>query len=564
MPTGSGGGNLTGTGVCQEGYTGNLCADCDNGYFLSGGACAPCESSGRKFSPEIWVFMCIGTVVAFMTAYISYAKIVKRSPANPTADKPEGIGKSSKFWVLQFKDYIQTHWRKMIIKAKIVVTTYQIVSTIPFTTGATFPTIFMSFVNAIRVVNLNFSAAIPMSCSQTYTFVDRLIFATVMPICLSVMIVVVGLAHRAVVAATTTTTLSEQDREEKLSHLVSSYLTIFFYLTYLILPSVTTTIFRTFLCTNLDPNGEDDADSDWYLTADMNISCTSDYYYNGVYYAIAMLFVYPIGIPLLYYILLNANKDEIKGRQQQKRNCTNENVKPPPTSTTTTAAAAIIGEDGNNHYDNHDDDDDDEEALVEANLSPATERLTFLWNAYEPQFWYWEVVEAGRRIVLTAVLSVIFSGTSTQAILAVIVSLTFVKMYSFYEPYGASDDNITAEVGQYQIFFTFFGAMIYQRSLLRNEWNLGVGIALTAINLTVVILFGIFEYRNYSAKKEQEIQMHRVIEENEDNEDEEEGQGMMIPLEVGDEEEGSSGVIPATDNPYHQNLEVPVEKPGSL
>ena len=46
----------------------------------------------------------------------------------------------------------------------------------------------------------------------------------------------------------------------------------------------------------------------------MSISCTSDYYYRGVAYASIMIIVYPIGVPLLYFALLHANKDEIMNR----------------------------------------------------------------------------------------------------------------------------------------------------------------------------------------------------------------------------------------------------------
>ena len=55
------------------------------------------------------------------------------------------------------------------------------------------------------------------------------------------------------------------------------------------LPSVTTTIFQTFRCTNVDPDNEDSDASDFFLSADMSISCGSAYYRGWVAYASVMI-----------------------------------------------------------------------------------------------------------------------------------------------------------------------------------------------------------------------------------------------------------------------------------
>jgi hypothetical protein len=37
--------------------------------------------------------------------------------------------------------------------------------------------------------------------------------------------------------------------------------------------------------------------------------------------------------------------------------------------------------------------------------------LFFLHQAYEPQYWYWEIIETARRLFLTAVMSIVATGT---------------------------------------------------------------------------------------------------------------------------------------------------------
>jgi len=79
---------------------------------------------------------------------------------------------------------------------------------------------------------------------------------------------------------------SNGDKFEELKH---KYLNYVFYLTYLVLPSTTTVIFQTFVCTDVDPDNEDYDDHDWYLSADMSIHCSGSYYNVYVAYAAVMI-----------------------------------------------------------------------------------------------------------------------------------------------------------------------------------------------------------------------------------------------------------------------------------
>ena len=128
-------------------------------------------------------------------------------------------------------------------------------------------------------------------------------------------------------------------------------------------------------------------------------------------------------------------------------------------------------------------------SVATGEVSAQATRLSFLWDAYEPQYWYWEIVETTRRLVLTAVLSVCGAGSAAQSVLAIILSIVYIKLYGYFAPYERDADDVSAEVGQYQIFFTFLGALIYQKSLLGSEWNIAVSIALIIINSCVGVLF---------------------------------------------------------------------------
>ena len=49
-----------------------------------------------------------------------------------------------------------------------------------------------------------------------------------------------------------------------------------------------------------------------YLAADFSVVYDSPRYWQGAYWAIAMIAVYPIGIPLFYFFLLYSNRGEIE------------------------------------------------------------------------------------------------------------------------------------------------------------------------------------------------------------------------------------------------------------
>ena len=84
----------------------------------------------------------------------------------------------------------------------------------------------------------------------------------------------------------------------------SQYLSWFLIITYMVLPGISSILFRFFVCQNVDP---DDVviGSDRYMTADYSISCDSDRRFFGLVWTVVMILVYPVGIPAMYWYLLH-------------------------------------------------------------------------------------------------------------------------------------------------------------------------------------------------------------------------------------------------------------------
>ena len=84
------------------------------------------------------------------------------------------------------------------------------------------------------------------------------------------------------------------------------------YMSDLVLPSVTTTIFTSFPFVSVNPSNVAGLPFPTkFLAADYSIVYDSPRYWEGAYWAIAMIFVYPVGIPLFYFWLLHNQRKEI-------------------------------------------------------------------------------------------------------------------------------------------------------------------------------------------------------------------------------------------------------------
>jgi hypothetical protein len=113
-----------------------------------------------------------------------------------------------------------------------------------------------------------------------------------------------------------------------------------------------------------------------------------------------------------------------------------------------------------------------------------------------------------RRLVLTAVVSVCAPGTSSQAVFSLLISLFYIKVYGYYAPYTDRQDSVLAETGQFQVFLTFFIALIIQNSLLPGFWASPLGIILIVVNLSVLYYTLYIELKNVLQNEEASSETH--------------------------------------------------------
>ena len=345
--------------------------------------------------------------------------------------------------------------------------------------------------------------------------------------------------------------------------LVPRYVGLFLVITYLVLPSVTTIIFGTFNLVNIDPQNLAPG-TPLYLRNDYSIANNSKRFLLGLGYAIAMIFVYPLAIPVIYFMFLWVSRRNIKeSKPVMKLQPLPEDVEIVLKYTDGDASAASLDKVKKSHetfkgrislwvdfYGNSrqlldilptvpkvapgveregSDVGDtvkagrpgtmepletdakirgniqselgltvdrrgaastglaaatatrdntpsgccpaqcDDETLLRKCFSASfqdliTKEIGFLHKAYEGEFWFWEIVETARRLLLTAVVSVAGPGTVSQIIFGIFLSLVFASLYAHFQPFMDKKLDWLQEVAQYQVFITLFISLLIRTS----------------------------------------------------------------------------------------------------
>ena len=155
------------------------------------------------------------------------------------------------------------------------------------------------------------------------------------------------------------------------------------YLAFFIYSPVSYKIFQTFSCDKLD-------DGNSYLRADYSLSCWTPRHQWYKAYALIMVCVYPIGIAAVFAYLLHRYRHDL--------------VKP--------HRGSVL------------------------HLTP----LQGLWAAYKPSRFYYEVVECGRRISLTAIAAFVPSNSAAQISLVLMFAVVFVFISEAISPFEKKSD----------------------------------------------------------------------------------------------------------------------------
>lgn len=261
--------------------------------------------------------------------------------------------------------------------------------------NVSYPGAYGRFLDGISsIVGFDLGWVLSVGCIVNADFHDRLLLSTLGPIIALVLLVVTyRVAARRLRRGSSRNTLANIRRK---------HVSVALLVTFLVYSSVSSTVFRMFACEVLD-------DSKEYLRADYTIECDSPKHEALQVYAALTILVYPVGIPVLYGVLLFRNREVLKYENPQLTHL---------------------------------------------------KAMEDLWKPYKPGRFYYELVECARRIALTGVVVFIYPNTAGQVATTLVLAFLFVMISESLAPYACNQDAWIARVGHMVVFLSMFQALL--------------------------------------------------------------------------------------------------------
>lgn len=434
------GGWETGDESCAEGFEGPLCSVCSDGYYLSS-VTFSCELCGNAYVSPIGVVSLIFLSIAFFIVIWYFLTLRRIGIPTPFQFFNLIRGKCSYAAADDNPKSDKTKFSRhpAVVKLKIYVTLYQIVGSMAYILDYQFPSGFNAIRAALNILNFGTSEDMGLSCSMPFDYIDVLVVTTTAPI---IVVCGLGVLYRLQTDQFGLKCFPPLDSEAQ-TFIKSTYYYLLLFFTYLIFPGVSAIICRTFSCQNIDKNDEDSGDN-FYLRADYSISCTSERYYFGFIWASVMVFVYPFGIPAYYAYVLQKEKECIKSRYEPK-----------------------VGE-------------------GQLRRTKILFARKFLFEAYKPQYWYFEVVEACQKLFFTGMkmysiercyfvlithcysgfLVFLSPGSSGQVVAGGFVALLYMKIYTDCAPFEDKFSGWSKNLAQWQLFVIFVIILLSKEEVL--------------------------------------------------------------------------------------------------
>ena len=187
--------------------------------------------------------------------------------------------------------------------------------------NATYPKVYEEFLQVIEVINLDLGRMLSAGCIWPgIDFYDRLIFTTLGPLGA---LVYLGATYAFAVGKTRRQPMQSSPTQESRAiareRVDRKHMSTLLLMTFLVYSPVSSSIFRMFACERLD-------DGNVYLRADYQILCTDNKHRALQTYAGLMVVVYPVGIPLVYAIMLYRLRGILRTGGPARFNCSSASI----------------------------------------------------------------------------------------------------------------------------------------------------------------------------------------------------------------------------------------------
>ena len=507
---------------CSEGYTGLLCSQCKSSHYLRMNTCERCPTKLRT------VFVIVGVVLAFILIIIAV------------------------IWGDSRKAGQNRTWADVILsRFKIVISFYQVIMGVfSALTRVEWPASIVVMTKWLRYVEANILELGPLSCLDTRLRFDPLQqFALAISVNIGVVLTfTIYLKIRGILIHRKENLSIVEKNEAHSAVRKSCYRNIFLFL-FTTYPSTCVKIVQITppACIPLCFSQHETKCSS-FLLSDFSVKCFTARY--NTYWPLAMVFLlYPLGFPILVLGLLWKfyHKPSTRPAQNDKKNfdegthttynqtdhfphsfneretrevSTNRQV----VSQSTRGGHSYYGSIGGTASPGYSDSSDltdrssfddaesnDEESDSQTTLLPLpacsrenerrtripdiTFALSLFYENYKRDYWFWEVIEMYRKLILVTGLSLIGSHSRSQVGVGVLLAGGFSVLHAAYQPITDRFENALQTTALLVVFFDLtLGVMLkiadndIPVDVNTKNDNTGVGVLFVLVNSMVIAI----------------------------------------------------------------------------
>ncbi|KOO20783.1 protein serine threonine [Chrysochromulina tobinii] len=302
----------------------------------------------------------------------------------------------------------------------------------------TYPAFYTEILKSISNVNIPFQM-LPFGCifPSLNNFIFDLVLKTATPI---ILLLLLSVVHR------------RSGKSEFGLSLADACSDLWIYIIFLVYPSCSTMIFMFFMRETFKGPGEVYVD---LMRADRSINREEPLYQSFTVYAIIMLVIYPIGVPLFYAFTFFRGRHELQDLRRIELTLETDfklaklkaEAAATPEETDEMVRRAIEVHQASG------------EALRKLrDKLPST--LRKLTAGYELRTYWFEIFECLRKIALIGLPIFFPPGSPPQLIFGLIICFLSYGAFCAYSPYFRVDDNFLAQVSQVVIFFSLVSSVV--------------------------------------------------------------------------------------------------------
>jgi len=325
---------------------------------------------------------------------------------------------------------------RLSVAVKIMVGYLQVFSSVTITLpNIPWPGSFKNIIGAVAPVNLDFARIFPLACYVSSTGYDIFVFHTMLPLMVGGAIMLLALIKRNMV----------DDIEEDIATIDAMWSKILIML-FIMYPMISQQAFLIFQCEQIGPSA-------YYLVADLRLECyTEEWNFYAILAGVSIV-VYAIGIPVFCFLILYLNAEQL----------TEEHT--------------------------GDEDKEWERGWIYVSPESANIRYALLYEGYSACFYYGELLDMLRKLLLTGMVMFLWPGSVIQSGVFLFLCGIFLFVHLKFEPFEEESDNSIAWWTHVGLTCTIFCGVMLQMSLCELKRDVSGMSDMSMAFFAVVLLF---------------------------------------------------------------------------